>query len=85
MIQHQRDKERSAAALVAPDILELLESDPGSIAVETEELHPADLADVAELLPREHLPRLLAALSAERAANVLEHLDDDLRADDRSV
>ena len=81
MIQHQRDKERSVAALVAPDILDLLESDPTSIAVETDELHPADLADVAELLPRELLPRLLAALTAGRAANVLEHLDDDLRAE----
>jgi magnesium transporter len=77
----QREKERSVAALVAPDILDLLETEPASIAAETEELHPADLADVAELLPRELVPRLLAALPRERAANVLEYLADELRAE----
>ena len=81
MSPEQRAKERSVAALVAPDILELLETEPASIAAETEELHPADLADVAELLPRALVPRLLTALSPARAANVLEYLDDDLRAE----
>jgi magnesium transporter len=77
----QREKEKSVAALVAPDILELLATAPGDIAVETDELHPADLADVAELLPRELVPRLLAALTDARAANVLEYLDDELRSE----
>ena len=81
MSPEQRAKERSVAALVAPDILELLETEPASIAAETEELHPADLADVAELLPRALVPRLLTSLSPARAANVLEYLDDDLRAE----
>jgi len=81
VIQDQRDKERSVAALVAPDIIDLLESEPAAIPVETDELHPADLADVAELLPREMVPRLLAALTPARAANVLEYLDDDVRAE----
>src|SRR2546427_2400873 len=36
--------------------LELLEESPAAIAAETEELHPADLADVAEMLPREKVP-----------------------------
>lgn len=72
-------QEKPLAALVAPDILELLEEAPGAIAVETEELHPADLADVAELLPREQVPAFLAALPAARAADVLEYLDEELR------
>lgn len=80
MTPEQREKERSVAALVAPDILDLLESEPASIALETEELHPADLADVAELLPRDLMPRFLSALPAPRAAQVLEYLDEELRA-----
>lgn len=81
MSQPKRERERSVAALVAPDILELLETEPGSIAAETEEFHPADLADIAEALPRGLVPRLLTALPSARAADVLEHLDDDLRAE----
>lgn len=80
MTPDQRQKEKSVAALVAPDILELLENDPSSIAAETEELHPADLADVAELLPRELLSRFLTSLPHARAAEVLEHLDEELRS-----
>ena len=44
MTPDQREKEKSVAALVAPDILDLLETEPSSVAAETEELHPADLA-----------------------------------------
>lgn len=73
------DNQRSLAALVAPDIVDLLETDPRSVAAETEELHPADLADVAELIDRALVPQLLAALPPERAAAVLEYLDEELR------
>ncbi len=79
MQPEQRDTERSVAALVAPDIVDLLETDPHAIAAETEELHPADLADVAELIDRELVPQLLAALPVARAAQVLEYLDEELR------
>src|SRR3954468_12033788 len=68
------------AALVAPDILALLEESPSDIAAETEEMHPADLADVVELLPPERAPFFLAALPRERAADVLEYLNEELRA-----
>ena len=74
-------QEKPLAALVAPDILELLEESPGAIAAETEELHPADLADVAELLPREQVRALMAALPPARAADVLEYLDEELRTE----
>jgi magnesium transporter len=79
--QHTPDERRPIGALLAPDILALLEESPSQIAAETEEMHPADLADVAEALPFEQVPVFLAALPKERAADVLEYLDEDLRAD----
>lgn len=74
-------KEKPVAALVAPDILDLLEESPADLAAETEEMHPADLADVAELLPREQVAPFLRALPHARAADVLEYLDEDLRSE----
>src|SRR5258708_475152 len=77
-----RDEEvRGVAALLAPDILNLLDENPSTIPAETEEMHPADLADVAEALPRERVRDLLSALPSERAADVLEYLNEDLRAE----
>jgi len=77
-----RDEEvRGVAALLAPDILSLLDENPSTIPAETEEMHPADLADVAEALPRERVADLLSALPSERAADVLEYLNEDLRAE----
>jgi magnesium transporter len=77
--QHNHDKE--LAALLAPDILAMLEESPADVAAETEELHPKDLADVAELLPRERLGELLRVLGPARAADVLEYLDEELRVE----
>ncbi len=81
MTPKQKPDHQDLAALLAPDILELLKTAPASIAAETAELHPADLADVAEEMPRKLLPSFFAALPADRAVDVLEYLDDDLRAD----
>jgi magnesium transporter len=69
------------AALLAPDILAMLEESPRDLAHETQELHPADLANVVELLPRERVRDLLFALPRDRAADVLEYLDEDLRTE----
>ena len=74
-------QDKPLAALVAPDILDLLEEAPGSIAAETEEFHPADLAAVAALIPRENVRAFLAALPAARAADVLEYMDEELRSE----
>jgi magnesium transporter len=71
--------DKPLAALVAPDILELLDEAPAAIAAETEELHPADLADVAAMLPREKVRAFFTALPSARAADVLEYLDEELR------
>ena len=74
-------EERPVAALLAPDILEVLKLSPANIAAETEELHPADLADVIELLPRKRISALLAALPGDRASAVLEYVNQDLRTE----
>ena len=77
MARHQ--DERPLGALLAPDIMNLLDESPADVAAETEELHPNDLADVAEAMPRDRVRALLDALGPERAASVLEYLDEDLR------
>lgn len=69
------------AALLAPDLLAMLEESPRDVAAETEELHPADLADVVEALPRERVRDFLMALPRARAADVLEYLDEELRTE----
>jgi magnesium transporter len=81
MPKEVRKEEQSLAALLAPDILDLLESEPSSVAAETEDLHPADLADVAEFLPRSQIPVFLAALPASRGAAVLEYFAEELRTE----
>jgi magnesium transporter len=75
------DGEATVGALLAPDILEMLEENPEAIAVETEELHAKDLADVAHALPREMVGPFLSALPVERAADVLEYLNEELRSE----
>jgi magnesium transporter len=74
-------EDRPVATLLAPDIHALLDESPADIAAETEELHPADLADVAELLPRDRLQEFLTALGPARAADVLEYLNEELRTE----
>lgn len=82
MSPSQQDSEdRPMAALLAPDILAMLEESPRDVAAETEELHPADLADVVEALPRERVREFLMALPRARAADVLEYLDEELRTE----
>jgi magnesium transporter len=73
-------EERPIGALLAPDILAMLEESPQLIATETEELHPADLADVAEAMPLDQIPVFLAVLPKDRAASILEYLDEEVRA-----
>lgn len=80
MAPPQRKEERPVAALIAPDILALLEESPADVAAETEEMHAADLADVAETLEVDQVRTLLSVLPAARAADVLEYLDEEMRA-----
>lgn len=79
MTPTRSEHNRQLAALLAPDILELLKDAPESIAPQTEEMHPADLADVAEMLPEDQIGAFLRAFPKTRAAEVLEYLDEELR------
>lgn len=79
MTPTRSEQSRSLAALLAPDILELLKDAPESIAPQTEEMHPADLADIVEALPEELVRTFFRALPRTRAAEVLEYLDEDVR------
>jgi magnesium transporter len=82
MTPSQRNPEdRPVATLLAPDIIAMLEESPGDLAADTEEIHPADLAEVAELLDRDQLQAFLNALGAARAADVLEYLDTELKTE----
>ncbi len=80
-VQYDEEGARSIAALLVPDLLEILEETPEAIAAETEEMHAADLANVAEALPREKVAQFISALPVERAADVLEYLNEDLRTE----
>src|ERR1043166_10144908 len=73
--------EKALAALLAPDILALLDESPADLRAEPEDMHPADLADVAELLPADRLHEFLSALAPARAADVLEYLNEDVRTE----
>ena len=77
----QNREDRPVATLLAPDIIAMLEESPDDLAADTEEIHPADLAGVAELLDREQLQAFLNALGPARAADVLEYLDEELRTE----
>src|SRR6185369_16867370 len=82
MTPSQRNPEdRPVATLLAPDIIAMLEESPADLSADTEEIHPADLAEVAELLDRDQLQAFLNALGASRAADVLEYLDTELKTE----
>jgi magnesium transporter len=79
MTPPQHSPDRPIAALLAPDILALLDDSPQDVAAETEDLHPADLADVAEAMPAARVADFLRVLPAARAAEILEYLNEELR------
>ena len=79
--QQRNPEDRPVAALLAPDIIALLDESPADIRVETEEIHPADLAEVAEYLEREQLGAFLTALGPQRAAEIVGYLDEELRTE----
>jgi magnesium transporter len=71
----------AVAVLLAPDLQAMLAQGAAVVAAETEELHPANLADIAGALPRDQILALLRALPAARAADLLEYLDEELRTE----
>lgn len=66
--------------LLLPDVSEALRSDPASVVGMLEELHPADVADLAAALDDELAMTLLRTLPVEEGARILEALDESRRA-----
>jgi len=59
--------------LLLPEVKAALEADPDSLVALTEELHPADLADLAMALDPDTAKEMLAVLPVEISARVVEH------------
>ncbi len=79
MAPRSRKEDHPVAALIAPDILVLLAEAPGDVAEETQEMHPANLADIASTFEPAQVTALLRVLPAARAADILEYLAEELR------
>jgi magnesium transporter len=64
----------SLAKTIAPDIEELIRENSPDLAAAVSELHPADIAELLEDLPREDRLVLFEALPPEKGAAVLSEL-----------
>jgi magnesium transporter len=64
----------SLAKVIGPDMEELIRETPQEIAAAVADLHPADIAELLEGLPREQRIVLFEALSPEQGAAVLSEL-----------
>ncbi len=65
--------------LLLPDVIIALRRNPQELVALTEELHPADLADLAAELEPELVEQLLAVLPIPIAARMLEACEEDQR------
>lgn len=64
----------SLAKVIVPEIEELIRENPGEIPAAVAELHPADIAELLDELPREDRVILFEALSPDQGAAVLSEL-----------
>ncbi len=64
----------SLAKVIGPDIEELIRENPKELAAAVANLHPADIAELLDDLPREDRVVLFEALPAEQGAAVLSEL-----------
>ncbi|MGH9318072.1 MAG: magnesium transporter [Thermoanaerobaculia bacterium] len=64
----------SLVKIIGPDIEELIRENPQELAAAVAELHPADIAELLDDLPREDRLVLFEALPPEQAAAVLSEL-----------
>lgn len=74
------DFDSPASGLLFPEVLDILKSDPSELNELTEELHPADLADMVARLEEDEVLVFFSALPVDRAADVAEYVEDSLRA-----
>ncbi len=65
--------------LLLPEVTETLRTDPGQLVELTDELHPADLADLAVAVPPELALRMLATLPTDICADMLEACEEGPR------
>jgi magnesium transporter len=63
-----------------PEVEESLRTNPEALLALTEELHPADLADLATALEPDQAQKLLTVLPIEVAARLLENCGEEERA-----
>lgn len=74
--ESSRAKPFYVASLLRPEVLSLLEHDPGQLQEILKEVHPADLSYLTTTLPEEAAHRLLSVLPPELSADVAEYLED---------
>jgi len=67
--------------LLLPEVRQALRDEPETLVALTEEMHPADLADLALALEPELAQQFLRALPVTVAARLLEMCDEDKRAE----
>lgn len=67
--------------LFLPEVRDALRSDPAAIRELVEEIHPVDAAEIFLGLKEEEQLTFLKALPIAEQVEILEELDDDLRAD----
>jgi magnesium transporter len=66
--------------LILPEVIEALQTSPEDLVGLTEELHPADLADLAAALEPGLAQKLLTVLPIDVGARLLENLDEAHRS-----
>src|SRR5512146_553133 len=64
----------SLAKVIGPDIQELIRENPSELEAAVRDLHPADIAELLDELPREDRIVLFEALPTEQGAAVLSEL-----------
>ncbi|MGE5277890.1 MAG: magnesium transporter [Acidobacteriota bacterium] len=64
----------SLAKVIGPDIQELIRESPSELAAAVKDLHPADIAELLDELPREDRIVLFEALPTEQGSAVLSEL-----------
>lgn len=63
--------------LLGPDVLEILREDPSAVRDALNSMHPADVAEVVSVLPREDRLRVLGQLEAVHLGNTLVFADGE--------
>ncbi|HJQ39242.1 MAG TPA: magnesium transporter [Thermoanaerobaculia bacterium] len=63
--------------LLGPDVLEIMQEDPGAVREALAMMHPADVAEVVSGLPREDRLRVLQQLDAAHLGNTLSFADGE--------